>query len=77
MRLKLRGWNRYALRCHFMSITKKTKIWILMSVLWVFLWGILAIELLASQAGLPLSRLVLLLIGPLIISWGIWWVRRE
>jgi nitrate/nitrite transporter NarK len=48
-----------------------------MSVLWVFLWGVLAIELMDSQAGLSHSRLVLLVIGPLIVGWGIWWIRRE
>ena len=58
-------------------MTKKTKIWILMSVLWVFLWAVLAIELMDSQAGLSYSRLVLLVVGPLIVGWGIWWIRRD
>ena len=58
-------------------MTKKTKIWILMSVLWVFLWAVFAIELSDPQTRLPLSRLVLLAFGPLLVGLGIWWVRRE
>lgn len=55
---------------------KTTKIWIVMSVLWVFLWTVLVIELSDFQTGLSTSRLVFLLIGPLLIAWGVWWVRR-
>ncbi len=58
-------------------MAKKTKIWILMSVLWVFLWAVLAIELSDPQTGLTLSRVLLLVLGPLIVGWGIWWIKRE
>jgi len=57
-------------------VTKATKIWIVMSVLWVFLWAMLAIELLNPETGLSISRLVLLVFGPLLVGWGIWWVKR-
>ena len=57
-------------------VTKATKIWILMSVFWVFLWAILAIELLSPETGLSTSRMVLIVFGPLLVGWGIWWVRR-
>ena len=57
-------------------MTKATKIWIVMSVLWVFLWAMLAIELSDSATGLSTSRMVFLVFGPLLVGWGIWWVRR-
>jgi hypothetical protein len=47
-----------------------------MSVLWVFLWAILAIELLSPETGLSTSRMVLIVFGPLLVGWGIWWVKR-
>ena len=55
----------------------RTKIWVLMAILLVFLWSLLAFELLSESHGLTLSRLVLLIAGPLLIGWGVWWVRRS
>ena len=55
----------------------KTKIWVLMAILLVFLWSLLAFELLSESYGLTPSRLVLLIAGPLLIGWGVWWVRRS
>ena len=57
-------------------MTKTTKIWIVMSVLWVFLWAMLAIELSDAETGLSVSRIVFLVFGPLLVGWGIWWVKR-
>ena len=57
-------------------MSKATKIWIVMSVLWAFLWAMLAIELSDSKTGLSVSRIVFLIFGPLIVGWGIWWVKR-
>jgi hypothetical protein len=48
-----------------------------MAILLVFLWSLLAFELLSESHGLTLSRLVLLIAGPLLIGWGVWWVRRS
>jgi len=58
-------------------VKSKTKIWVLMGVLLVFLWSLLAIEVLSTSNGLTLSRLVLFIAGPLLIGWGVWWVRRS
>ena len=57
-------------------MSKATKIWIVMSVLWAFLWAMLAIELSDSETGLSVSRIVFLVFGPLLVGWGIWWVKR-
>ena len=58
-------------------MSKATKIWIVMSILWVFLWTVLAVELSDSETGLTVSRIAFLVFGPLIAGWGIWWVRRS
>jgi len=58
-------------------MTKTKKIWVLIVILWLFVWAVFAIEMADPQLGLTFSRVFYMVVGPLLIGLGIWWIRRE
>lgn len=57
-------------------MSKSKKIWLFFIVLWLYLWLVLALELVYAKPGITVSTLFYTFTAPVLVGFGLWWVKK-
>ena len=52
------------------------KIWIFFIVLWVYIWMVLALEMMFPEPGITLSTLFYVFTAPPLVLAGLYWINK-